>query len=108
MKAYVLPAAAILAAVTLCGQEFRGTFSGVVTDPQGSAVPKVKITARETQTGNKSETFSSTTGEYTIPFLNPGTYEISAELTGFKVTKRSGLTLSIGEHPVVDIKLEVG
>jgi len=109
MKTHVLAAVALLATASLlCGQEFRGTFSGVVTDAQGSAVPKVKVTARETQTGNKSETYSSSTGEYTIPFLNPGVYEITAELSGFKVTRRSGLTLSIGEHPVVDIKLEVG
>src|SRR5258706_9979411 len=108
MKAHVLMQIALLATTTLFGQEFRGTFSGSVTDSQGAAIPKVKITARETQTGNKSETFTSSTGEYSIPFLNPGEYEITAELAGFKVSKRSGLTLSIGEHPVVDIKLEVG
>ena len=99
---------AVLATASLCAQEFRGTFSGVVTDAQGSAMPKVKITATQTQTGNKSETFSSTTGEYTIPFLAPGEYQITAEMAGFKQYQRSGLTLSIGEHPVVDIKMEIG
>ncbi len=98
----------MLAAASLYSQEFRGTFSGVVTDAQGSAMPNVKVTATETQTGNKSETFSSTTGEYTIPFLAPGEYQITAEMAGFKQYQRKGLTLSIGEHPVVDIKMEVG
>lgn len=108
MKVQVYVAAAMLAAASLYAQEFRGTFSGIVTDPQGSAIPKVKVTAIETQTGNRSETFTSSTGEYTIPFLAPGSYEITAEVAGFKAYKRTGLSLSIGEHPVVDIKLEVG
>src|SRR5579864_8194128 len=107
MKVHVL-AVALLATASLYAQEFRGTFSGLVTDPQGSAMAKVKITATEKATGNKSETVSSETGEYTIPFLAPGEYEITAEMAGFKKYKREGLTLSIGEHPQVDIKLEVG
>jgi hypothetical protein len=99
---------AVLAAGTAPAQEFRGTFSGVVTDAHGAAIPGVKVTAKATETGNKSETSTSSTGEYTIPFLAPGGYEITAEVSGFKVYKREGLTLSIGEHPVIDIKMEVG
>ncbi len=108
MKISVLAAIALLALSALFAQEFRGTFSGLVTDQQGAAIAKAKITAIEKATGNKSETLSSATGEYTIPFLAPGDYEITAEIAGFKTYKREGLTLSIGEHPVVDIKLEVG
>ena len=89
-------------------QEYRGTFSGSVTDPQGSAVPKVKIVATETRTGTKSTALSDATGEYTIPFLALGVYDITAETPGFKTFSRKGLTLSAGEHPVVDIHLEVG
>src|SRR5581483_11870467 len=51
---------------------------------------------------------SEETGQYTIPFLAPGEYEISAEVTGFKRYVRSGLTLSIGERNVIDIRLDVG
>lgn len=107
MKPWML-AVAVCAAATLCGQEFRGTFSGTVTDPSGAPIPRVKITAREIHTGGKSETLSSASGEYSIPFLSPGDYELIAEAPGFKVHTRRGLTLSIGEHPVVDMKLEVG
>lgn len=102
----------LFAALLLSGlsyaQEFRGTFSGVVTDSQGAAVPGVKITAVDKANGNRNETVSSKTGEYSIPFLTPGSYEIAAEIKGFKTYRRAGLTLSIGEHPVVDIRLEVG
>src|SRR5580704_9038276 len=108
MKIHGLAAIALLASAASFAQENRGTFSGLVTDAQGAAIAKAKITAIEKSTGNKSETLSSETGEYTIPFLAPGVYEITAEMSGFKTYKREGLTLSIGEHPQVDVKLEVG
>ncbi|MCU1235924.1 MAG: hypothetical protein JWP63_3891 [Candidatus Solibacter sp.] len=95
-------------AASLFAQEFRGTFSGMVTDPQGAAVPKAKILALETRTGVKTTAVSEDTGAYTLPFLPPGQYEISAEAPGFKRSVRQGLTLSAGEHPVIDFRLEVG
>ena len=108
MKIHALVAFALLASTAAFPQEFRGAFSGQVTDAQGAAIAKAKVVATEKATGNKSETLTSATGEYAIPFLAPGEYEITAVMSGFKTYKREGLTLSIGEHPVVDIKLEVG
>jgi hypothetical protein len=103
----------VLAMALLCStaafpQEFRGTFSGSVTDAQGAAIPKAKIVAVETRTGAKSETVSEASGAYTIPFLAPGEYQITAEAPGFKKFVRQGASLGMGEHPVIDIKLEVG
>src|SRR5271170_2412794 len=100
MKIYALAAIALLASATSFAQEFRGTFSGLVTDAHGAAIAKANIVAIEKATGNKSGTLSSATGEYTIPFLAPGEYEIVAEMAGFKTYRREKLTLSIGEHPV--------
>jgi len=71
-------AIALLLAVVVPAQEFRGTFSGTVTDAQGGGIAKAKIIATETRTGAKSETVSEASGAYTIPFLAPGEYEIAA------------------------------
>src|SRR5260370_10097445 len=100
-------ALAMLAAA-LTAQEYRGTFSGNVTDPQGAAIPKATVTATETRTGTKTRATSEATGEYTLPFLAPGDYLITAEAPGFNRAVREGLKLSAGEHPVIDIHLEVG
>jgi hypothetical protein len=97
-----------LAAGAMFAQEFRGTFSGTVTDSQGAAVAKAKIVATETRTGAKSETFTAVSGAYTIPSLAPGEYEITAEAPGFQKFVRQGITLSMGQHPVIDIPLTVG
>jgi hypothetical protein len=95
-------------AATVFGQEFRGSFSGTVTDAQGAGIAKVKIVATETSTGSKSETVSETTGGYSIPFLKPGSYQITAEAPGFKTFVRQGLMLDTGDRPVIDIRMEVG
>ena len=99
---------ALLAAAALPAQEFRGAISGNVTDPQGASVPNVSIIATEMQTGARSQTRSDASGAYTIPFLAPGNYQISAEAPGFKRFVQVQLTLAIGAHPVLDIRLSVG
>ena len=105
MRSIVL---SVLFAAAVFGQEFRGSFSGTVTDAQGAAVAKVKITATETRTGAKSASVSEDSGAFTLPFLAPGDYEITAESPGFKKFVRGQINLGMGEHPVVNIQLEVG
>src|SRR2546428_3143518 len=108
MKINILAGLLWLAAAALFGQEFRGAFSGAVTDAQGAAIAKAKIVATEIHTGAKAGAVSADSGSYTIPFLAPGEYEIAAEAPGFKRFVRQGVTLSASEHPVIDIHLEVG
>jgi Carboxypeptidase regulatory-like domain len=102
------PAVLLLLSTALWTQEFRGTLSGTVTDAQGAAVAKVRISVTETRTGTKSQTVTGDSGAYTIPFLAPGEYEIDAEAPGFKRFVRAGVSLGMGEHPVIDIRMEVG
>jgi len=92
----------------LYAQEFRGTFSGTVKDRQGGAIPGAKVTATAVGTGVRTTTLTETSGAYTIPFLQPGEYALRAEAPAFKVAVRQGLTLSTGEHPVIDFEVEVG
>src|SRR5215469_7123659 len=108
MKTSVLLTFAVLLSSAMFAQETRGTFSGSVTDPAGASIPNAKITVTETRTGAKTSTVSGATGKYTIPFLSLGTYDIEAEAAGFKTFQQKGITLSAGENPVIDIKLQVG
>ncbi len=89
-------------------QEFRGAISGAVTDPTGATVAGAKVVAVETRTNTKTQTVTNGAGQYTIPFLAPGQYDVSAEATGFKEFVRRGIQLGSGEHPVIDMQLAVG
>ena len=99
---------AVLAPAILCAQEFRGTISGSVVDPQNALISTAKIEATETRTGARSVSASDSTGKYVIPFLAPGTYRITAEAAGFKRFVQDNFSLDAAAHPVLDIHLEVG
>src|ERR1041385_7310575 len=68
-----------LAATSVLAQEFRGTISGVVVDPQNAVVSGATVTVTETNTGTKVASQSNTTGEYTAALLLPGDYEVKVE-----------------------------
>jgi hypothetical protein len=99
---------ALFMPLAAAGQEFRATIAGTVKDSSGAAIPGVTITVVETRTGTKSETVSDTAGQYVVPFLAPGDYEIHALLQGFKEFSRKAVHLASGDHLVVDAVLEVG
>ncbi len=105
-----LAAAAIvtLLPLGLFAQEFRGTLSGTVTDPTGTSVAGTKVTVTETHTGTKNESLTNSGGQYTAPFLLPGDYDIAAQVQGFKEFIRKGVHVGAGDHPVIDIRLDVG
>jgi hypothetical protein len=92
----------------LGAQEFRGTISGAVADGTGATIPNVQVTATEIHTGTSTKTVTNADGEYTIPFLLPGDYNVTVHAQGFKESVRKDIHLASGEHPVIDVKLEVG
>ena len=108
MKFYRVVAIASFIPLAAFCQEFRGTISGAVSDTTGAMIAGAKIVATETRTGTRAQTVSDTSGQYTIPFLAPGDYQISATAAGFKEYVRKDLHLGSGDHPVVDVRLEVG
>ncbi len=89
-------------------QEFRGTLSGHVIDPQQSSIPNAKILAVENETGAKFQTVSNTDGTYVLPFLPPGPYTVSAEAPGFKKYVNRNIRITTNEREQIDIHLEVG
>src|SRR5215469_7703400 len=94
--------------LALFSQEFRGTISGVITDPTGAMIAGAHVTVTEENTGTKIPTVSGGSGEYTAAFLLPGDYDITAELQGFQTYVRKGVHVGAGDHAVIDVKLEVG
>src|SRR5687767_15321723 len=55
----------------------------------GGAVPGATVTATEVQTNISRSAVTNESGYYIIASLQNGTYEIAAELTGFKKVVRS-------------------
>ncbi len=89
-------------------QSDRGTITGTVLDPAGAVVPAAKVTARHLETGTVSETTTTGTGNYTLPSLPAGLYEVSVEAAGFKKATQQRVQVQVAQTARVDLTLEVG
>jgi hypothetical protein len=84
-----------------------GAIVGTVADPSGAVIPGAKVTATRIDTGVSQSTVTSGTGNYTIPNLVVGTYNVTAEGGGFKTANATGITLDVSQQREVDFKLTV-
>ncbi len=84
-----------------------GTVDGTVTDSSGAALPEIKVTLRNLDTGVARDTNTNDSGYYFFPLVNPGRYESSVEKTGFKRGLQE-LTVRTGIRSTADFRLEVG
>ncbi len=89
-------------------QTTLGTITGLVSDNTGAIIPNAVVVATNVNTGLKGQTVSSGTGNYVIPSLQVGTYEVTVQVSGFKTFTRSNVTLSTNDNVRVDVVLEVG
>src|SRR6476659_6644143 len=92
----------------LSAQTGNGTITGVVTDPTGAVVANAPIDVKNTETGVLFRAISTDTGNYTIPQVPLGKYELSATVQGFKKFSRPNITIVGAQVLRVDIPLEVG
>src|SRR5436190_4608438 len=95
----------------ICGlyaQSDRGTLTGTISDPTNAVIPGASIMAVNNETGTKYETISTETGNYTLPQVPPGAYQLTVELPGFKKYVRQGITVLVAQTLRIDVPLEVG
>src|SRR5689334_15037129 len=85
-----------LALAATATAQVNSAISGTVEDTTRALIPGVSITATNTQTGVESKTLTNESGAYSFPALNPGTYRVKAELTGFSTKTASGIELGAG------------
>jgi len=104
----ILAAILALASFALAQDTRTATLVGTVTDNTGAAVPKATVNATNVQTQVASHGETTAEGNYYIPFLNIGEYEITVEAAGFKKLVRSGISLQAGSTIRIDAQLEVG
>jgi len=109
MKRFFCVVLALAAAsITASAQDFRGAITGRIVDASNARMPGVTVTATNVATNVASTTTTNGEGDYSILFLNPGTYTVSAELSGFKKVVRDGLEVRIGDKLDVNMTLDVG
>jgi hypothetical protein len=109
MKRIILAALVLACAVAnnAAAQQTTGNITGRIVDAQGSAVPGVTVTGKNTQTGFTRTDVSDGEGIYRLTALPVGTYDLTAELQGFSRYESKGLILNVGQTMALDLPMKV-
>src|SRR5215470_2695928 len=81
------------------------TIVGQVTDSQGLVVPNATVTATNTATGIVHTAKTTSSGNYTIPNLSPGTYDVKVQAPSFAASEAKGIRLNVGDQRDVNVSL---
>ena len=87
-------------------QNSVGTISGVVTDPDRSALSGAAVQAKNAATGTTYKTSSSAKGDYSLGQLPAGTYEVAVAVPGLRPYTKKDILVRAGQTLQVDIRLE--
>lgn len=90
------------------GQAFTASLTGIVTDPNGAAMPGATVKAKNLSTNETRNSRTGPEGRYTFSQLLPGDYDVSAEAKGFKTFVQKSLTLRGNQAGELNIPMQIG
>jgi hypothetical protein len=93
---------------SLLGQSNRGAVTGTVSDTAGAVVPGIEVVLTNNDTGAKSETVTTGTGNYSLLQLPVGAYTLTVEKAGFSKYEQTNVQVQVAVTTRVDVVLRVG
>src|SRR5262245_58165309 len=97
----------MLAAVTVAAQTPSAGVTGRVTGGSGAVVPGAFIKLTNLDTAISQQAVTNESGDFVIPYVNPGRYMLEAQAAGFRNHKHQDFTLVVDQVLRLDIQLEV-
>lgn len=107
-----LPVLAIIVSIFTVGNIYAQTdvseVTGAVTDAQGAAVAGATVTLSNQEKGFTRTTQTADNGTYNFPGIQPGTYSVEVEKSGFKKSVKTNVQAAIASTAEVNVTLEIG
>ena len=82
-------------------------FYGQVTDQENAVVPGAKVEITNQDTGTQVSATTDSEGNYTVPYLAAGRYQVVVQAQGFDLSPHD-VTLGMGQAMVLNVQLTVG
>src|SRR3989337_2056409 len=92
-----------IAAPTVAQTSFA-TRRGRTADEQGGVLPGVTVTVRHVETNTTRTAVTDALGQYFLPSLPAGSYDVTWELGGFATASR-GVVMRVGQEATLDVVL---
>lgn len=105
----LLPCLLVLLVPNAFGQAASTTtLVGTVTDSSGAAIPDANIVAVQDATKVLYKGKTTAAGDYSLPYVDVGTYTITVEVQGFQKVIRTGVTVQVNQTVRTDFTLVLG
>src|SRR5437867_567849 len=104
----IRPGLAALAVTAHLYAQTGAEITGRVTDESRAVAPGATVVAVNTDRRTERATRSNDQGYYSLPSLDPGAYEITVRLSGFKPVTHTGIKLDVNQSLRLDFTIEVG
>ena len=101
-------AALLLSAAPSWSQILHGSLVGTVRDATGAAMPGVRLSLKNADTGQLRGGATDENGAYSFNTLLPGTYELSLSKDGFKSQREQGVAVVVNNVTRKDTSLQIG
>ena len=103
--ALLLPAVLLASAAPAMAQAASASISGTITDSQGGVLPGVTLTVTNAESGTVRTSVTEADGKFRVAGLNPGRYNVTADLPGFQSVAVKDVTLQVGQDYTRDFQL---
>jgi hypothetical protein len=101
-------AVCLLVAAAAFGQAGTTSIHGVVSDKSGATVAAARVTIDNPEQNLSRSADSGSGGEFDFVGLQPGTYVLTVEASGFRKFERKGVQLLVNVPTTVNVALEIG
>src|SRR5439155_2057613 len=86
----------------------NGTILGTVTDTAGAVLANARVDVTNIATNVTNQTQTTSSGDFTVPFLPPGTYRVTVQSPGFQKSVTDAVTLVVGQQARVNVGMKPG
>jgi hypothetical protein len=108
-RGFLIPAIVLFAtSIAFAQGSTKTTLSGVVVDSSGGVIPGATVLVKNKRTNVETTVITTSAGAFDVPALDPGLYNVTVSLQGFKTAELTDVELLSGTPRAVKVTLEVG
>jgi len=85
----------------------NASLSGTVTDASQAVLPGATVIATNNSTGVQAKATTNNAGIYNLAGLQPGTYKVTVEMTGFQTSTKTEVRLDVGAQNRLNFEMKV-
>src|SRR5256886_2643528 len=97
-----------MSAIAFGQSTVTGAIAGVVTNPNKEVVPNAAVTVRNTETNKEDSATTDDQGRFKVANLQPGTYAVTINGSGFSPYTQEKVTVEIGRETTLNAALSIG